>query len=279
MDELEVKPWTRYGHDRLYVCVVGGEKVAWFDRKSGHFEALDPSYRDQALNVLAPYLVRPQSTPPTGLSTSSATPLSPADDLALNRPGAALRLRLEGSPSWLARLVLRLRGRSDESASWRKGLAGERVVGAELDRLVPHGWRVLHSIPLPSGADIDHLVIGPGGVFCLNTKNFSGARIWVGDEAVKVNGGPGRAYLRNSRHEARRASRVLSAACRFAVEVRPVLIFVSPGAITMASSSPDVQVIKEREVASFKQRGGVLRSSEIESVHAVARDRRTWLAA
>ncbi|MFD9499291.1 hypothetical protein [Streptomyces sp. NPDC060035] len=56
-----------------------------------------------------------------------------------------------------------------------------------------------------------------------------------------------------------------------------MLILVSPGAITMALSSADVQVIKEREVASFEQSGRVLRSSEIESVHAVVRDRRTWL--
>ncbi|MFF6784538.1 nuclease-related domain-containing protein [Streptomyces sp. NPDC012510] len=28
-----------------------------------------------------------------------------------------------------------------------------------------HGWWVLHSIPLPRNVDLDHLLIGPGGVF------------------------------------------------------------------------------------------------------------------
>jgi hypothetical protein len=57
-----------------------------------------------------------------------------------------------------------LLGRHSEAYGWRKGLAGERKVGAELERLVRKDWRVLHSIPLPRDVDIDHLLIGTGGV-------------------------------------------------------------------------------------------------------------------
>ena len=32
-------------------------------------------------------------------------------------------------------------------------------------------WHVIHSVPSEKGADIDHVVIGPAGVFTLNTKN------------------------------------------------------------------------------------------------------------
>ncbi|WP_449469414.1 hypothetical protein [Streptomyces tanashiensis] len=31
-------------------------------------------------------------------------------------------------------------------------------MGAELNRLARHGWRVLHSIPLASQVDVDHLL-------------------------------------------------------------------------------------------------------------------------
>ena len=44
-------------------------------------------------------------------------------------------------------------------------------MGAELNRLGRHGWRVLHSIRLANRVDIDHLPIGPGGVFSINTKH------------------------------------------------------------------------------------------------------------
>ena len=78
------------------------------------------------------------------------------------------------------------------------------LVGKRLVKLGP-AWRVLHSIPVGSrGTDIDHLVIGPGGVFSLNTKNHLGQRVWVHTDVVKVNG-QSRNYLRVSEHEAQKA--------------------------------------------------------------------------
>lgn len=62
-------------------------------------------------------------------------------------------------------------------------------MGAELDRLARRGWRVLHSIPLANNVDVDHLLIGPGGVFSINTKYHHNKVVWVGDDAVKVNHG------------------------------------------------------------------------------------------
>jgi hypothetical protein len=57
---------------------------------------------------------------------------------------------------------------------------------------------VLSSIVKRSGADIDHLVIGPPGVFTINTKHHRDARIWVGGNMVKVNNFKQPDYLRNS---------------------------------------------------------------------------------
>ncbi|MEV0187221.1 nuclease-related domain-containing protein [Kitasatospora purpeofusca] len=51
-----------------------------------------------------------------------------------------------------------------------KGLDGEKLVGGLLDRLGAYSWNVLHSVPLPNGADIDHVVIWPPGVFAVNTS-------------------------------------------------------------------------------------------------------------
>jgi nuclease-like protein len=83
----------------------------------------------------------------------------------------AQRLRAERPLRSLAGRVLGVR--SDERA-WRKGARGERFNGWLLDRL-PSGWHAFHDIPVGHrGANIDHLVVGPVGVFTVNTKNVSG---------------------------------------------------------------------------------------------------------
>ncbi|MDT3398389.1 nuclease-related domain-containing protein [Streptomyces sp. B1866] len=115
-----------------------------------------------------------------------------------------------GDAGWS--LGLRRAAGRTEADAWRKGLAGEQRTGAELERLTGKGWRVLHSVPLPREVDIDHLVIGAGGVLCFNTKHHPRARVWVGDDSVRI-GGSSYPYVRKSRAEARRASMALTRAC------------------------------------------------------------------
>jgi len=59
----------------------------------------------------------------------------------------------------------------DPFPHWR-GRKGEMSVAAELNRL-PHGYRVLNGIESAKG-NVDHVVIGPTGVFAIETKNVSG---------------------------------------------------------------------------------------------------------
>jgi Nuclease-related domain len=56
---------------------------------------------------------------------------------------------------------------------WQKGADGERLVGGVLESLHGEGWRVLHDISF-GGANIDHVAIGPGGVFTVETKSHPG---------------------------------------------------------------------------------------------------------
>lgn len=55
---------------------------------------------------------------------------------------------------------------------WARGAAGERKVGATLEGLGPD-WHVLHDIYLGRG-NIDHIVIGRGGTFTVETKSHRG---------------------------------------------------------------------------------------------------------
>jgi hypothetical protein len=109
---------------------------------------------------------------------------------------------------------------SPESRPWYKGALGEIAVGRILEQLGPE-WLVLHGIPVGKGSsDIDHLLIGPAGVFTVNTKNHSGQAVWVAGRTFIVAGKKTR-HLYNAAFEASRASKLLSAAVGAAVDVTP----------------------------------------------------------
>jgi hypothetical protein len=64
---------------------------------------------------------------------------------------------------------------SPDAVAWRRGAAGERRTARLLDLLERRGWVVLHDLAVPgSPANIDHLVIGPGGVFVVDSKQYRG---------------------------------------------------------------------------------------------------------
>ncbi|WP_318295229.1 nuclease-related domain-containing protein [Streptomyces griseoaurantiacus] len=247
-----------------------GTKVAWLDRRTGSLELLVEEQRDAVLDALAPYLAT-SSLPVVHKALRSE------DDLAGNRPGDALQTKVdELAPGFWRWVLARMSGRRLEVDSWRTGLAGERRVGAELERLAWRGWRVLHSIPLAGDVDIDHVLIGPGGAFCVNTKCHRGGRVWVGDDSVRI-GGQSHPYVRKSRAEARRASSALTRACGFPVEVQPVLAFVAVAELQVVPSLRDVRVLQERDIATFKHLKSGWGPDKVELVYMAARDRRTWV--
>ena len=72
---------------------------------------------------------------------------------------------------------------------WSRGHAGEQTVGAELERLRPLGFDVLHDVRWPGRkrANIDHVAIGPPGIFVVDSKNWSG-NVTVQDGVLRQNG-------------------------------------------------------------------------------------------
>ena len=56
--------------------------------------------------------------------------------------------------------------------SLRLGLEGEKVVGRHLEALRANGYRVFHDIPA-KGFNVDHVLVGPAGVFAIETKTYS----------------------------------------------------------------------------------------------------------
>jgi hypothetical protein len=54
-----------------------------------------------------------------------------------------------------------------------RGARGEEHVGALLEQLTDRGWRVIHDASLGHG-NVDHIMIGPPGVFTIETKSHPG---------------------------------------------------------------------------------------------------------
>jgi hypothetical protein len=163
-----------------------------------------------------------------------------------------------------------------EARSWFKGVLGERRVAAELARLGP-AFTVLHAVPVGKGStDIDHVVVGPSGVFTINTKNHSGQRVWVANTSFMVAGRKNRT-IHASLGEGERATRLLRAAAGFDVPVQP-LIVVSAERLTIRSA-PAVPVLRVERVRRWlAAQPVVLAEDAVRYVASVAEDRATWHA-
>lgn len=210
----------------------------------------------------------------------------PVDDLAANRPGQAVRARaveereaqLSAHPV-LGRLARLIDAKTDERA-WRVGADGEETVGRRLDKLVGKGWRVLHSVPVGErGSDIDHVLIGPGGVWTINTKRHIGARVWLAPNQIRIDGHV-QPYLRNSRFEAKRAAEMLAAALGWTPPVRPALVLqlgMLADPITVKQHPHEVDVLDARSVPRwFAKQRSVLTAEQVEAVYGFARVATTW---
>lgn len=62
---------------------------------------------------------------------------------------------------------------SPQIERWLQGAKGERDVAAVLAELEADGWQSLHDISLGRG-NIDHILVGPGGLFTIETKSHRG---------------------------------------------------------------------------------------------------------
>ncbi|MFI0237466.1 NERD domain-containing protein [Streptomyces sp. NPDC016845] len=264
MNGLRVVPTWRHGQERLYVYGGDGRNVAWYDREAGRVNLLTESHREAVLAALRPFIAGHVAVGPPPVPTPAELArlsLHPDDDLAPNRPGEALLIALDRDPAPQRRL------RTDPR---RRALAAQQLVGESLDALEGAGWRVLHSVPLPGGGCIHHLVIGPGGLFALHVLPAHRQRIRVSEAMVTAGRGDPRPLLRDVRADASRASFALTA------EVRAGLVLVEPSVVDVQVAPRGVRLLTNTEVTGLARAGGQLKPADVEALHAMARDRGTW---
>lgn len=300
MSDLAVVPWSRYGKKRLYVKTADGTEVGHIDLVTGAIVETADGFADELAAIALAHSGVPATPPPIAESppTEGAPPSTGAPapvpgpmgdgqdleytvDISTNIAGAAARAKREevNAQAPVRNLVARMLGVKTDERAWRVGAKGEEKVGKELTKL-PEGWHVLHAVQVSdAGTDIDHVVIGPAGVFTLNTKRHPDGKVTVYDRALYVNGVKVD-YLNKSRGEARRTSRLLTDACGFPVPVRSAIVFVDLADIKEKGRPDDVLITTRRRLVSLLQGLPVSMSpDEARVIHQHACDGRTWLPA
>ena len=137
------------------------------------------------------------------------------------------------------------------------GRDGDRVVGQLLEPLRSEGYRVFHDIP-GEGFNIDHAIIGPAGIFTIDTKTRSKLAagrpemVYDGNTVCLQHAVPDEWPIVQARAQASWLSEILSDARPTRVKVRPVVVvpewYVER---TGTRSKDDVWVLTPEALESF----------------------------
>jgi hypothetical protein len=165
---------------------------------------------------------------------------------------------------------------AQNARSWYLGALGEILVAEKLEHL-GDGWRVINAVPVGAGgSDIDHVVIGPAGVFTINTKAHANKKVWAAGRALRINGFK-QDYIRNSQHEAARATRLLTAAVGRPIVVTPLIVMVGISQLNYGRQRPDVDVVIARGIVrNLRRRRKILSPDAVAEIADVASRRGTW---
>jgi hypothetical protein len=147
-------------------------------------------------------------------------------------PAPALNVPQVGLLFLLLAVGLALGARFSRSrlAAFTKGARGEERVARELSLLpaehtVYHGLAGAGSSAIAADTDYDHIVVGPTGVFVIETKNWSG-QVSVEDGRVLCDGRePSRGPLEQVKHAANALRARMKASCGYEGPLQPVVCF------------------------------------------------------
>jgi hypothetical protein len=135
-----------------------------------------------------------------------------------------------------------------------RGATGEEHVGGLLDEMADSGWEVFHDASLGRG-NVDHILIGPAGVFTVETKSHGGP-IRVG----RLHG----AVLSQAQAQRRAIERVTG------IPVEPLLVFSRAWIDRPLARRKGVRVVPARMLLGYlSRREAVLSRSEIGRAHSL----------
>jgi hypothetical protein len=143
-----------------------------------------------------------------------------------------------------------------ELQALREGRDGERAVGEYLERLRADGYRAFHDV-IGDGFNIDHVLVGPAGVFTVETKTYSKTRgvepkIRFDGEVITVAGfEPDRNPIVQARAQAAWLRAILQESTGQKLPVRPVLVYPGWFIEQIGNSKREIWVLNPKALPDF----------------------------
>jgi hypothetical protein len=125
-----------------------------------------------------------------------------------------------------------------------RGERGELRVAEVLDDLRRFEYRPFHDV-VQSGFNVDHVVVGPGGVFAIETKFRSGQGVitFRNGKGLFVGGFPEeKDSLKQARGNAAEVNHLIKENCKLDIWVKPVVVFVGDWRVKNDWRNTDVRV-------------------------------------
>ncbi|MCR6689097.1 nuclease-related domain-containing protein [Cellulomonas sp.] len=242
---LTVRRWRRYGADRLYVTHETGARVGSIDLQSGEVVVEEPELEEQ-LRLAAQEFLR-----------------SDANELTLPMPRQPFsEPERTALTAWL--------GPVDEPRGQRGAPLRQR-----LERLYAEGWHVIHDVPLGrQGTVVEHLLIGPGGIFTVAERGRPGERVDVVDRRMLVDGAPV-GLLHAARMEAARVQGLLLQAGCADIRVRSMIVV--RGELGLDGDADETLVVTRATMPrTVRSLPVALEPDRVAAIANVARQRITW---
>jgi hypothetical protein len=132
-------------------------------------------------------------------------------------------------------------------------LKEEQRIRADLLDL-PVGWFVLHSADTAAFSDLDagadHVAVGPAGVFLIYLEHHLGAKVWISEHRLTIDGRDSDRLAR-VRSQARRSSGQLTRAIGCNVTAQAVLVLVGAATMQMLSRPAEVHVRDQHDLRDW----------------------------
>jgi hypothetical protein len=161
----------------------------------------------------------------------------------------------------------------------RKMTRAQRQTRSQLAKLGRAGYRAMHGNVIPQSEEqIDHLVVGPAGVFAIDSEHWdkrlavrtkNARQLWHGPFSMKER-------LEHARWESQRAAEMLSGAVGSPVTVRPAMAVYGPRIPWDVVTIRDVDVFSGPRLRKYLRRKArqdgsrALTAAEIERIYSAA---------
>jgi len=162
---------------------------------------------------------------------------------------------------YLLYLFLKIKRKLPYYRCLKKGLLGERLVEEQLNEIRKAGFDVFHDFILKDEhgtENIDHVIIGPSGVFTLETKNWTAKgvpqddRITFDGKVLKIAGHvQEERLLKQPRRQAGKLQALLQPSIQEPLWVVPMMCFLDRYVQLTTFNPSGLQVVNQRGIGSF----------------------------